>query len=96
MRAAACSASVSSLAGRFDFGRAALSFNQTSRVAMTKPLFAVGQSVSVAYSKHYRHAEGAYRVIGAMPNSGGARQYRIKGDLEKFERIVDEIHLAAA
>ena len=58
--------------------------------------FAVGQSVSVAYSKHTRRAEGAYRIIGAMPNSGGATQYRVKGDLEKFERIVDELHLAAA
>jgi hypothetical protein len=63
---------------------------------MTSFRFAVGQSVSVAYSKHYRRAEGAYRVISAMPNSGGGTQYRIKGDLEKFERIVDEIHLAAA
>ena len=63
---------------------------------MTVLRFAIGQSVSVAYSKHYRRAEGAYRVIGAMPNSGGTTQYRIKGDLEKFERIVDEMHLAAA
>lgn len=63
---------------------------------MTSFRFAIGQSVSVAFSKHHRRAEGAYRVIGAMPNSGGATQYRIKGELEKFERIVDEIHLAAA
>ncbi len=63
---------------------------------MSNLRFAVGQSVSVAYSKLYRRAEGAYRVVGAMPSSGGATQYRIKGDLEKFERIVDELHLAAA
>lgn len=63
---------------------------------MTHFRFAVGQTVSVAYSKHYRRTEGAFRVIAAMPDNGGAVQYRVKGDLEKFERIVDEIHLAAA
>lgn len=63
---------------------------------MTQLRFTVGQSVSVAHSKHHRHAEGPYRVICAMPNSGGSTKYRIKGDLEKFERIVDEVHLAAA
>lgn len=63
---------------------------------MTTFRFAVGQNVSVAYSKRYRRAEGAFRVIAAMPNEGGSVQYRVKGDLEKFERIVDEIHLAAA
>ncbi len=63
---------------------------------MTTSLFAVGQSVSVAVSKLYRHPEGAYRVIGAMPNSGGSTLYRIKGDLEKFERVIAEIHLTEA
>lgn len=58
--------------------------------------FAVGQNVSVAYSKRYRHAEGAFRVIAAMPDNGGGIQYRVKGDLEKFERVIDEIHLSAA
>lgn len=63
---------------------------------MTTPLFSAGQSVSVAVSKRYRHPEGAYRVISAMPNAGGQTLYRIKGDLEKFERVIAEIHLAAA
>lgn len=61
---------------------------------MTIPRFAVGQSVAVAVSKRYRYPEGAYRVVSAMPASGGATQYRIKGDLEKFERIIDEMHLS--
>ncbi len=63
---------------------------------MTTPRFSVGQSVSVAQSKRYRHPEGSYRVVGAMPNSGGPTLYRIKGDLEKFERVIEEIHLADA
>lgn len=63
---------------------------------MTTFRFAVGQNVSVEYSKHHRRAEGAFRVMAAMPNNGCGVQYRVKGNLEKFERIVDERHLAAA
>jgi hypothetical protein len=63
---------------------------------MTTPLFTVGQTVAVAVSKHYRVGAGSYRVISAMPNSGGPILYRIKSDLEKFERVIAEIHLAAA
>lgn len=61
---------------------------------MANPRFSVGQSVSVAVSKRYRYPEGSYRVIGAMPNAGGPTLYRIKGDLEKFERVIEESHLA--
>jgi hypothetical protein len=63
---------------------------------MNTPRFTVGQSVSVAYSKRYPRPEGAYQIIGAMPKSGGGMQYRIKGDLEKFERVIDEMYLADA
>lgn len=63
---------------------------------MTAPLFTAGQSVSVAVSKRYPHPQGAYRVVAAMPNGGdGPTLYRVKGDLEKFERVVDAMHLAA-
>jgi hypothetical protein len=58
--------------------------------------FAIGQSVSVAYSKRYPRPAGLYQVVGFMPRAGGATQYRIKGELEKFERIIDEMYLAAA
>lgn len=63
---------------------------------MNTPLFAIGQSVSVAVSKRYRFPEGAYRVVATMPNGDGPTLYRIKGDLERFERVIDEMHLAAA
>ena len=61
-----------------------------------KPNFSIGQPVSVAPSKRYAPPNGNYVVIAALPNSGGRTQYRIKGDLEKFERVIDEIHLDAA
>ena len=63
---------------------------------MTIPHFATGQSVLVAHSKMHRPPLGKYQVIGAMPLPGGGFQYRIKGELEKFERVIDERHLAAA
>lgn len=62
---------------------------------MTAPLFTAGQNVTVAASKRYPQTQGAYRVIAAMPNGGaGPTLYRIKNDLEKFERVVDAAHLA--
>ena len=63
---------------------------------MKKPNFSVGQPVSVAPSKRYAPPIGNYIVVAALPNSGGPIQYRIKGDLEKFERVIEEMHLDAA
>jgi hypothetical protein len=60
---------------------------------MKKPNFAVGQTVSLAPSKRYAPPTGNYTIVAALPNSGGPIQYRIKGELEKFERVIEEIHL---
>ncbi len=62
---------------------------------MTSPFFATGQSVLVAHSKMHRPPQGKYQIVSAMPLPGGGFQYRIKGDLEKYERVIDERHLAA-
>jgi hypothetical protein len=62
---------------------------------MSTPHFATGQSVLVAHSKTHRPPQGKYQVVSAMPLPGGGFQYRIKGDLEKYERVIDERHLAA-
>ena len=62
---------------------------------MSTPAFVNGQAVSVAPSRQYRSLQGTYRVVGAMPLDNGGFQYRIKGELEKYERVVDERHLAA-
>lgn len=58
--------------------------------------FSVGQNVSVAYSKRYPRPQGAYQVVGYMKRSDGAMQYRVKSELEKFERIIDEMYIDAA
>lgn len=62
---------------------------------MSQPQFAIGQSVTVAYSKHHRDVQGVYRIIGTLPNGDGPVRYRIKGDADKHERVIDEMHLAA-
>jgi len=62
---------------------------------MKKPTFTVGQSVLLAPSKRLSFAGGKYTIIAAMPG-GGRTQYRVKGDAEKFERVIDEILLDTA
>lgn len=62
---------------------------------MRRPNFAAGQVVALTPSKRLPLATGHYTIICAMPNSGGPIQYKIKGEQEKFERIIDEIHLGA-
>lgn len=71
------------------------SVRMETRSLMNTPVFTNGQTVSVALSKQYRATEGVYRIIAAMPLNNGGFQYRIKGELEKYERVVDERHLAA-
>jgi hypothetical protein len=61
---------------------------------MSNPRFAVGQNVAVAPSKQYRPPKGQYRVVGAMPEGDGRFRYRIKGDLESYERVIDELYLS--
>ena len=60
---------------------------------MNAPRFAIGQSVSITPSKRHRPAKGAYRIVRQMPPSGGGVQYRIKGELENYERVVEEMYL---
>lgn len=62
---------------------------------MSQPQFAIGQNVTVAYSKHHRDVQGIYRIIGTLPNGDGPVRYRIKGETDKHERVIDEMHLTA-
>lgn len=62
---------------------------------MSEPVFAAGQKVLLTRAKLHPPAQGAYRIVSAMPDDRGGFQYRIKGDLEKFERVIEERHLAA-
>lgn len=63
---------------------------------MKTPLFSVGQSVMITASRGYHYSEGAYVVTATMPSGGGPIRYKVKNNLEKFERVIDESSLSAA
>ena len=62
---------------------------------MSGPNFTAGQKVSLSPSKLHPAPQNPYTIMAAMPDNRGGYQYRIKGALEKFERVIDERHLAA-
>ncbi|MCX5493893.1 hypothetical protein OSH11_04190 [Kaistia dalseonensis] len=43
----------------------------------------------------FSSAPGTYRVVSVLPESAGRLQYRIKSELERHERVVDESQLHA-
>jgi len=44
-------------------------------------------------SKIFSSAPGTYVVVAALPESGGRLQYRIKSELEKYERVAEQAAL---
>jgi hypothetical protein len=58
----------------------------------TKLKFKAGQTVFVTSPSRLNAApKGRYKIVGALPSGGdGPVRYRIKGDLEAFELVVDE------
>jgi hypothetical protein len=57
----------------------------------TKLKFEVGQTVFVTSpSKLNAAPKGRYKIVAAFPSGDGPVRYRVKGDLEAFERVVDE------
>jgi len=58
--------------------------------------FHAGQSVRLRPNMRTRStAGGDYKVLRALPESGGEVQYRIKSGREAYERIVNESDLEA-
>ena len=62
---------------------------------MALPLFSAGQRVSIMRSNGFAAPAGAYRVVRAMPQGPGSRQYQIRSEGENFDRVVDESRLEA-
>jgi hypothetical protein len=61
---------------------------------VAKSKFKPGQTVFIKPSARLGLApKGRFRIVRALPKAEGPVQYRIKGDLETFERIVDESQL---
>jgi hypothetical protein len=63
---------------------------------MTQFAFSAGQSVILAPSKQLAFAGGKYTIVAALPRTNERRQYRVKGESENFERVLDEVHLTSA
>lgn len=59
--------------------------------------FKLGQSVVIAVKGAGTiGAAGNYRIVKQLPPEGGDNLYRIKGDLEAYERVVAESRLKSA
>lgn len=44
----------------------------------------------------FSSAPGSYSIVSVLPESAGRRQYRIKSELERHERVVDQSQIHAA
>ena len=62
---------------------------------MAHTKFGAGQRVTIVSSGAFSAPSGSYRVIRALPRESGPQQYRVKNDVEMFDRILDEARLAA-
>jgi len=56
--------------------------------------FDTGQRVLITRSAAFQ-APGVYRVVNVMPIDRGLQQYRIRGEAETFDRVMDESRLEA-
>lgn len=63
---------------------------------MALPRFSAGERVSIVRTRTFTAAEGAYRILQALPMERGPQQYRVRNDSENFDRIVEESRLEAS
>lgn len=68
-------------------------------MASPLPRFAAGDRVAfvpgtAAIDGNVRR--GLYTVVRPLPLAGRGRQYRVKGDLDEHERVVDKVQLRPA
>jgi hypothetical protein len=61
---------------------------------MARTKFSAGERVAVARGKIGSPA-GFVQVLVALPRDAGPQQYRVRGEGENFERVIDEARLEA-
>jgi hypothetical protein len=66
--------------------------NKENLMAQTK--FSAGQRVLAARGGIGAPA-GHFQIVKVLPLGGGAQQYRVRGEAENFERVIDEGRLEA-
>jgi hypothetical protein len=62
---------------------------------MPRPKFGAGQRVSIVRSGAFSAPSGTYSVVSVLPVERGPHQYRVRGDAETFDRVIDEVRLQA-
>ncbi|MFI5014852.1 MAG: hypothetical protein ACHQAY_21155 [Hyphomicrobiales bacterium] len=63
---------------------------------MTAHLYKVSQNVALADSAGINLKPFAtYKIVATRPMRGTELQYRVKGEHERFERVVDEFQIKA-
>jgi hypothetical protein len=60
---------------------------------MAQPKFSAGQRVSVSRGNSFGSAGGFCSVVQPLPRDSGPQQYRVRGEGENFDRIIDEARL---
>lgn len=58
--------------------------------------YAVGEHVVFSSKQLVKVAPGQYEVRALLPLNRGRLQYRLKSDLERYERVVSEDELASS
>ena len=63
---------------------------------MARTKFGAGQRVVLTRAGMLSAPSGVYRIVSVLPLERGPQQYRVRGEGETFDRIVDEVRLAEA
>ncbi len=62
---------------------------------MSQTRFRAGQRVQVTRANGYGGPTGICSIVTVLPRDAGPQQYRVHGDGESFDRIIDETRLEA-
>jgi hypothetical protein len=64
--------------------------------AQPRHKYRIGQRLRLVGSgRYWGRTSGLCKVVALMPNEGGALLYRVRSELEQFERVVAEAELVA-
>jgi hypothetical protein len=58
--------------------------------------FTSGQVVRLCRSRYRTNSSGDYKIVRSLPSEGREVEYRVKGLLEPYERIVKESEIEPA
>ncbi|MDX2275260.1 MAG: hypothetical protein NW206_07385 [Hyphomonadaceae bacterium] len=62
---------------------------------MAQPQFRAGQRVHVQRGGAVGAPSGFFAIVSALPRESGPQKYRVRGDAEPFDRIIDEGRIEA-